>query len=424
MKLHIKRHLASVLAGCLVLGSMTVMGQVVQDGNKLTISQTTGAVKNNEVNIAIYYEGKSASDLVEGNMTANLGALAYFGSVQTDADGGYTLDVMFKADAPGGNYTIIQSGTAANEAPVIFAYIDTDEWILKAANEADGYSELKAVIESNKDYLGLDTTNTSDQAYNSMSGSYTTIAELKADFEAMKSAYPVTSVTPPPIISGGGGNSGSSGGILSGGGTIYDNGTANNSVGTGGANNPEELNRYVFDDIENIEWAREAICALAEIGVLSGKENRLFYPEDLVTREEFVKMIVAAFGIDAESPNCSLKDVNKNEWYYPYVAKAFASGVVKGNGTNFGIGKNITRQDLAVMAYNAAKTAGAVFGDVDGSFLFDDDETIADYAGEAVYCLQNEGVINGVDLRNFAPGENATRAQAAKIVYQLLEMMD
>ena len=38
-----------------------------------------------------------------------------------------------------------------------------------------------------------------------------------------------------------------------------------------------ELNYYVFDDLDSVEWAREPICKLAEMGVLRGKEYRLFY---------------------------------------------------------------------------------------------------------------------------------------------------
>ena len=49
-----------------------------------------------------------------------------------------------------------------------------------------------------------------------------------------------------------------------------------------------------------------------------------------------------------------MEDVKEDAWYY--IAQNL--GVVQGIGDNkFGIGSNITRQDMAVMAYRAAQIA-------------------------------------------------------------------
>ena len=53
---------------------------------------------------------------------------------------------------------------------------------------------------------------------------------------------------------------------------------------------------------------------------------------------------------------------------------------------------------------------------------FSDDEMISDYAKDAVYALRGAGVIKGVSDLEFAPLANATRAQAAKMIYGLLEL--
>ena len=47
-------------------------------------------------------------------------------------------------------------------------------------------------------------------------------------------------------------------------------------------------------------WAHEAIEYLAENDVINGDGNGNFLPDNNITREEFVKMIVLAFNI-AES---------------------------------------------------------------------------------------------------------------------------
>jgi pullulanase len=49
--------------------------------------------------------------------------------------------------------------------------------------------------------------------------------------------------------------------------------------------------------------------------------------------------------------------------------------------------------------------------------VFDDANQISDYAATAVQTLANAGIISGVSDTEFAPQDNATRAQAAVILY-------
>ena len=58
------------------------------------------------------------------------------------------------------------------------------------------------------------------------------------------------------------------------------------------------------------------------------------------------------------------------------------------------------------------------------TFNFGDEESISDYAKNAVQIMQNVGIISGRDNGNFAPTENATRAEAAKMLDMLLEIME
>ena len=47
---------------------------------------------------------------------------------------------------------------------------------------------------------------------------------------------------------------------------------------------------------------------------------------------------------------------------------------------------------------------------------------MSNWAKESIFVMQKSGIINGVSLNEFAPGDNATRAQAAKIIYELLSL--
>ena len=110
------------------------------------------------------------------------------------------------------------------------------------------------------------------------------------------------------------------------------------------------------------------------------------------------------------------------DWFAPYIKKAKGLGIINGQSeTLFGSGQNITRQDMAVIAYNAATKYGISFSD-ESKTLFEDDENVAEYAKNAVYGLRSGGVLNGKENNAFCPLDNAARAEAAKIIYGLLEM--
>ena len=87
----------------------------------------------------------------------------------------------------------------------------------------------------------------------------------------------------------------------------------------------------------------------------------------------------------------------------------------------FGVGRNITRQDIAVILYRIAEDSLDVKNE---EFRFDDDVMIADYARTAVYALREAGVINGVTDMEFAPQKDATRAETAVVLYRFINLIN
>lgn len=290
-----------------------------------------------------------------------------------------------------------------------------EAFVLAVVEQSGSVDGIKEVINGFSEEVGANVNGLTERKLLTLSGkNYASYAALKTDIQSLKNSG----------SSGGGsssgGSSGGSGGSF-GGVKSYPDNTQNNNNN----NNKEdkELNYYVFDDLDSVEWAKEAICALAEKGVVRGKEYKTFYPNDLITREEFVKIIIGAFGIDTTGAESDFEDASKDDWFYPYVSAAYNAKLINGVSDKlFGTGQNITRQDLAVIAYNAAKNAEIKFKDTD-VFKFSDDNDIADYAKDAVYALKSQDIINGVDGRNFAPNDTATRAEAAKIVYLLISLL-
>lgn len=182
-------------------------------------------------------------------------------------------------------------------------------------------------------------------------------------------------------------------------------------------NTPLERDR--FADLTGFEWAKTAINALSDAGIVNGKTKNTFAPGDNVTREEFVKMLTGLVDSEGLSQIVDFTDADKTAWYYQYIVKAYNLGIITGktDGT-FGIGEYITRQDAAVMAY---RTLGLKLSidEHDTVINFNDNSNIADYALDAVTKMAGAKLLNGTGDGNFAPLECCTRAQAAQIIYNI-----
>lgn len=175
-----------------------------------------------------------------------------------------------------------------------------------------------------------------------------------------------------------------------------------------------------FNDLGTVEWAREAVEALAAKGVLNGKEAGRFAPNDNVTREEITKIITSAFGLVQKDAECEFADVDADRWSYVYVASASRLGIVNGYGADFGPANQTTREDMAVMIYRVLKLMNI---NVSGTATnFSDSANISPYAREAVSALTSAGIINGMGDGTFAPKAYVTRAQIAKVAYELLNL--
>lgn len=176
-----------------------------------------------------------------------------------------------------------------------------------------------------------------------------------------------------------------------------------------------EVKKAPFTDIEDLSYGKDAINRLYQDGVISGDGNGLFRPYDTVKREEFTKMLSAAFDIVSDG-EISFSDVSGAAWYYTYIKNLYGAGIIKGTSdTTFGVGENLTRQDLAVMLYRFLGEESKANEDV----IFNDDSEISDYAKEAVYALNHIGIINGYEDNTFNPLKLATRQETAQLIWKV-----
>ncbi len=178
----------------------------------------------------------------------------------------------------------------------------------------------------------------------------------------------------------------------------------------------EQIN---LSDIEG--WYKNCITELAYMGIVSGRGDGKFYPNDNVTREEFVKMICSAVNLPNIDTPTPFEDVDNDAWYGRYVRTAYYYKIINGQSADkFGTGKNISRQDAAVICNNIIRSIEA---EKTADITFADGADIAEYAKDSVYNLAQLGVINGDNLGNFNPTAGITRAESAKIINELIHLI-
>ena len=189
-------------------------------------------------------------------------------------------------------------------------------------------------------------------------------------------------------------------------------------------NKPMERPKHKYNDVADTHWAMDYIQELYHREIATGDENNNFAPDRTIKREEFTKMIVSAFNLIDDTAFVEFEDVDSSAWYYSYVASAYKSLLVSGVGNDkFGIGENITRQDMAVIAYRILKAKGiAINGEIAEEFA--DYGEVAPYAKEAVSAMQTAGIMSGSGNNEFRPTAYATRAEVARIIVALLEVTE
>jgi hypothetical protein len=181
-------------------------------------------------------------------------------------------------------------------------------------------------------------------------------------------------------------------------------------------------NRITFSDVEQSAWYEKAIGFIAAREITKGTGAGKFSPEALLTRGEFIVMLMRAYEIKPDdNPAENFADAG-NTYYTGYLAAAKRLGISKGVGNNlFAPGNNITRQEMFTLLYNALKVINRIPQGTSAKTLssFTDKDSIAPWAEEAMDYLIKAGAISGSNGR-LNPQNTSTRAEMAQVLYNLL----
>lgn len=186
-----------------------------------------------------------------------------------------------------------------------------------------------------------------------------------------------------------------------------------------------------FTDLGDFSWTRLAIEDLNRQGIINGMGESRFAPAAGLTRAQFAKMMVLALQETPQSGGGSrFSDVQNSAWFYGYVEKAVSMGLIKGyqDGT-FRPEQALSREEMVtivVRALGVQVETGNVAADLLAPFATE--ARISDWARVYVCHAEKMGLLEhghmvletGTGL-SFDAQAQASRAEAAMTVYRMLQ---
>ncbi len=174
-----------------------------------------------------------------------------------------------------------------------------------------------------------------------------------------------------------------------------------------------------FHDIAG-HWAQSAIEDVTSKGVVKGKTENTFCPDDTVTRAELVAMMVRTMELEKRDYQGGFADVSADAWYANDVQTALEAGIISG-ATEFRPEDQITREEMSKVVSIIAKELG-IANELpeDYQASFSDMNAVSEWANNYVQFASYAGLMSGMEDGSFQPQGSATRAEAATVISRML----
>ncbi|MEG0756377.1 MAG: S-layer homology domain-containing protein, partial [Oscillospiraceae bacterium] len=162
----------------------------------------------------------------------------------------------------------------------------------------------------------------------------------------------------------------------------------------------------VFTDVPANHWAVDDIYATAEQKFLSGTSATTFAPSAEMSRAMLITALHRMSGkAAAVAPGAT--------WYDAAMVWGKDAGVTDGSNPQ----GNVTREQIAVLLYNYAKTQGSVTPLTDKELAgFKDTASVSKWAADGMAWAVGNHIIGGKSGEKLDPGSFATRAEVAAMV--------
>ncbi|MBP1754433.1 MAG: hypothetical protein H6Q59_831, partial [Firmicutes bacterium] len=181
-------------------------------------------------------------------------------------------------------------------------------------------------------------------------------------------------------------------------------------------------NKVSFKDVPSDASYSKAVGFVAARGIMAGTDKGTFSPKAKVTRGEFLVMLMKAYDIAPDKkPKNNFADAGSTT-YAGYLSAAKRLGLCgKVSDNKFKPENEITRQEMAVLAYNALKAIDALPQGETGKELstYGDAKQVSSSSKKAVTLMTKTGIMGGSG-KKLSPKTAVTRSESAQVIYNLL----
>lgn len=169
-------------------------------------------------------------------------------------------------------------------------------------------------------------------------------------------------------------------------------------------------------DISRSDWFYSSVEFCLAQGYLSGMENGMFRPNELLNRAQLAQVLWTMGGC-LDAGKTAFSDAKPGDWFYPAVCWCQQEGLIAGYDANtFAPNALLTREQMASILYRYARYAGSSLRSTANLSRYSDRAEISSWAYDSMrWVVTNRLITVSDDTLN--PGETVSRAELAEALY-------
>lgn len=176
-----------------------------------------------------------------------------------------------------------------------------------------------------------------------------------------------------------------------------------------------------YNDIAG-HWARKYILAMADAGIFTEIKEGSFEPDTKITRAMLLTTLHRLDGEKKAKSEAEFKDVENGDWFEKSIAWAVENKIALETEDEFKPNEDLTREEMAVILANYLRYKEVVLIQIMPPD-FADEADISEFAQSSVDAVVVAKIMEGKLDNIFDPQGNATRAELAKVLYELNELL-
>lgn len=188
--------------------------------------------------------------------------------------------------------------------------------------------------------------------------------------------------------------------------------------GTESGKDTVESYTFPFTDVAEGAWYRKDVETAHKNGLVNGKSDTMFYPNDNMTYAEAVKLACAMHQLYHDKK--VTLTAGSSVWYSTYMSYALEKGIIESDLTAVADEK-ITRSDFVKIFYAALPASEyAVINEVANNAI--PDVSLSAKSAKEIYAFYRAGILVGSDHEGtFNPESNIIRSEVAAILTRMFD---